>query len=237
MRPAHDLDRTNLLILPQFWGMYYYMLLDSEDTDSGEWMEPLFGVSKQEVGNFFTSHFTIEQDAPWPFIRLPLPNGYGIVVEFGDNGEHYSLHGTSERPLHLGQTGAAPELPVFRWTEIVQIGKSVALTASNELLRNSGLLLLMPAVGLAPEDDRSAVRRTLVEAWLRLGVARKDGIETLVDRTMSAESWSDRWHKDPELGWVNQSDNSRRNAHASMPRYSAEQFHFIRRFFQSIGIE
>src|SRR5688572_23036109 len=124
MPAPDDLDRSACLRLHQFWGMYYYMLMETEDAAPSESMEPLFGVSEEEIQRLHLD-FKVD-DPPWPYVRLPMPNGDELRVEFGDDGEHYSLLHQRRPPLHLGQTGAAAELPVFRWPEIEQIARSVA---------------------------------------------------------------------------------------------------------------
>ena len=234
----NDLDRTAFLGRPDFWAMYYYTLLRTEDRESGEWVEPLFGVSDEQVSELYTSHFRVVDDPPWPNVYLPMPDGFGISVEFADDGDHYRLHHRGQNaPLRLGQTGAAEELPAFRWREIEQIAKTLAVTATSELHRKAGLLLLFPAAGLTGEDDRAAVSQALVAAWERLGVARKGRIGTLVDLCMDSVSCLVDWRNDPQLGWVNDDSYSRRNPLLAVKPYSRQEFALIRTFFRAAGVE
>lgn len=230
-----DLDRAEFLSTPAFWGMYYFMLLDIGDSAAAEWAEPLFGTSHEEVSRLHRESFEID-DPPWPYIHVPLAGGFGVRIEFGDDGERYWLHSPQAEPLDLGQTGAAPELPAFRWAEIERISAFLRSTPTNAITAEASLLLLLPAADLGANDDHYSVEQKLRLAWKEMGVAREEGIGTLVARSMTAATSAVRWRNDPRHGWVNDGEHSRRNPSRIVKPCTAEQFMLIRRFVDSIDL-
>ena len=228
------MDRTSFLANPAFWGMYYYDVLGPQPCDVSEGADPVFGPSYAQISGLYSDYF-VADDPPWPYIHVPVTDAYGITIEFGDDGVRYSLDLHQSQRLTLGQTGAAPELPAFRWSEIERISDSLKPAAKNPVSQAACLLLLFQATYLTPDDDPLRAEGRLTSAWGQTGIAEGPAIRALAARTMMAARSSVRWRNDPALGWVNDGEYSRRNPHQGVKPYSAAQFAFIQRFFHSIG--
>ena len=49
------IERSDLLASPLFWAMWYYLQIGTDEQDGSELVQPLFGLSNDDVNQFFLS--------------------------------------------------------------------------------------------------------------------------------------------------------------------------------------
>src|SRR5260370_11143297 len=150
-------DRSNLLGSPWFWAMWYSLQIGTDEVDGSEFMQPFFGLSNDAVDEFYLENFSnANTQAPWALIRIPLPKGYSLELQFAGQPyceDRYILAQSSwHSSVLLGYHSGHFALPAFRWQEVMAIGKSVALTSLIESDRLAAPLLFFPGVYLKNDE-------------------------------------------------------------------------------------
>jgi hypothetical protein len=238
--PSRQLvERSDLLGNPLFWAMWYYMHIGTEERDSAELMEPFFGLSNEEVNQFYVANFSRDDPhAPWLSIKLPLPDGFSLSVEFAEtySEDRYTLsHADWNSSVLLGYHSGHFALPALRWNEVAAIGRCAALTSLDENHRRVALLLFFPGVYLTDMDTIAEVRSTLIAAWETLGLVKQTHIQEMVDQIIDGKVIDDlRWWRDPDLGWINDGRYSLRNPRTRMCEFDKAKFERISAFLSML---
>ncbi len=225
--------RNDALADPRFWAMHYYMLIGTEEVDTGEFIEPFFGVSNEEVNKYFLREFNPRNlGEPWSYVEVTVSNGFAVRVEYtAENCETRFLinHPDWQEAVCLGHESGHFALPAFRWSEVAAIGR-----AATGVDAARAMLLMFPAVWLRKEDGIEEVRATLVEAWSQLGVAMPNRLREMVEQTTGDANVGIRWWNDPQLGWINDGRYSFRNPETRMCRFDEDRFAKVAGFFAGI---
>lgn len=213
--------------------MHYYMLIGTEEVDTGDFIEPFFGVSNKAVNDYFLREFDQRgSNEVWPYLEVPVRGGFTVQVEYaGTTSEtrFYINHVDWPEPVCLGYESGHFALPALRWCEVAAIG-----SAGTGIDAARALLLVFPAVGLRAEDQRNTVQSALVEAWGCLTVAKPGRLQETVGQYMEHRTADIRWWKDPQLGWINDGRYSFRNPKTLMCDFQENRFTRVAEFFSGI---
>jgi hypothetical protein len=229
------LQRNDALTDPHFWAMHYYMLIGTEEADTGDFIEPFFGVSNKAVNDYFLREFA--QRGPeemWPYLEVPVRGGYTVQVEYAGTASEtrfYVNHVGWPEPVCLGYESGHFALPAFRWCEVAAIGR-----AGTGIDAARALLLVFPTVWLRAEDERNRVQSALVEAWGELGVAKCEQFQEMIGQNMEHRTAEIRWWEDPQLGWINDGRYSFRNPKTLMCEFEEDRFTKVAAFFAGIEL-
>jgi len=229
-------ERSDLLALPVFWAIHYYLLAGTDEDDSADLMQPFFGLSNQFVNDYYVEHF---DKTPWPYFRIPLPGGFAVEVEYAidlNSETRFVIDNDDwDSSVVLGYCSGHAALPALQWSEVADVGRCIFATAGNPVHRRSGLLLLLPGGCITERDDEEAVRCTLCEAWDELKLVPSGGICELVDNVIASCSADTRWWRDAELGWINDSPHSLRNPDTKMCEFAPRKYERIQEFFAMVA--
>jgi hypothetical protein len=209
------------------------MLIGTEEVDTGEFIEPFFGVSDQAVNDYFLREF--DQRGPdeiWPYLEAPVRGGFMVQVEYAGTASEtrfYINHVEWQQPVCLGYESGHFALPAFRWCEVAAIGRS-----GGGINAARALLLVFPALWLVAEDEGNQIPSTLVEAWGQLGVAKRERLEEMVGQNIDHRTAEIRWWQDVRLGWINNGRYSFRNPKTLMCEFDEDRFTKVAAFFAGI---
>ena len=226
-------ERTDLLTQPAFWANHYAPLLGTEDEEFTEFVEPIFGVSADTAWAYYKEQL-LNPRLPWPYLRVPLPEGFAAEVELADEPNHETRFAV-EHPdwptrVVLGYESGHAALPALRWREVVRIASCAGPVPGIENPRAAALLLFLPGASVTDDDDPGEVRAALLRAWRDASAARPGHLGELADQVVANITSSARWRRDPVLGWVNDRDISLRNPQTRMCSFDAERFRRVRQF-------
>jgi len=237
----HTSRRSDLLANPLFWAAYYHELLSATDVDSAEFLEPYFGVSVEAVDQFFVDELcrsahtrSAAPDSSWVSITMPLPEKFDLHLVFADAANYeqrYLLtHPAWSAPELLGYACGEFALPALRWHEIVQVALCCLDSTTSVRPSPLALVLLFPAMWLAPSDDRSQIHALLVTAWQKLGIIRPSMVQAFVSQIISYQISTLEWWHDQRMGWINNGEYSLRNPNTLMRQFAVVHFARISQF-------
>ena len=225
----------DLLDLPVFWAIHYYLLVATEEQDSADLMEPFFGLSNQFTNDYYVEHF---DKTPCPYFRIPLPHGFAVEIEYAlepDSETRFIIDNDDwDSSIVLGYHSGHFALPALQWSEVVRIGTCISKTAETLLHRRSGLLLLFPGAYITQSDDTNIVKSSLCKAWDNLGLVNRTSIPQLVNNVIAYCSVATKWWRDAELGWINDSRYSLRNPNTRMCEFDPVRFKRLQDFFEMV---
>jgi ribulose bisphosphate carboxylase small subunit len=232
-------DRSDLLASRLFWAMWYYLQIGTDDQDGSELVQTLFGVSNDDVNQFFLTEIDPDKAKERSIcVRIPLRRGFALGIEFDSDEHRYVVSNDSwKSTIVLGYHSGHFALPAFRWQEIKSIGRFIAKFAIDPWHRRSGHLLFFPGVYLTSEDDIDEVRVSLLREWQTLGAANMEQVGMLVDQIIDNLTNEILWHNDSELGWTNNGRYSLRNPETRMCAFDLEKFRRISEFMDMVGVE
>lgn len=225
--------RNDALTDPRFWAMHYYLLIGTEEIDTGELIEPFFGVSNETVNDYYVREFDISgPEEIWPYLEVSVRDGCTVQVEYAGTASEtrfYINHEKWSQPVCLGYESGHFALPAFRWSEVEAIRRACAgINAAR------ALLLVFPAVWICTVDDANEIRSALVEAWGQIGVIKSDRLEELANQIIEHRSAEVRWWTDPRLGWITDGQYSFRNPKTLMCEFYEDRFAKVAAFLAGI---
>jgi hypothetical protein len=219
---------------PRFWAMHYYLLIGTDEVDSSELVEPIFGVSNQAVNEYFLDDFDgtgsreIRQ-----YVEVPIHNGFSVQVEYAGEPDSeirlYLNHNNWPHPECVGFDSGHFALPAFRWCEVKSL-----YDAAKGLDAARALLLMFPGVYVTEEDKKEQVQSTLVDSWAQLHVADIKRLEETSKQIIDYRLVQVRWWQDPQFGWITDGQYSFRNPNTLMTKFAHDRFARVREFFAGI---
>jgi hypothetical protein len=232
------IERPELLSHSAFWAVHMWNVTRGPiATADSDLADAAFNLPTDTIEEFYTRELSDENQ--WPHFLVRLPRGFSIEVEYAnapeDNEVIYRIsHGEWVSGIRVGKGGGHWMLPAFRWTELLQIARSIDETQAAGPAASQALLLLFPAAWLTGDDDLEEVRQHLHDAWIRLGLV--PGVDTglLVDQLIAASGSDVQWRRREGLGWVNDGENSYRNPDARA-HLDDREFRDVLRFMEMIA--
>jgi hypothetical protein len=232
---------SSYLLLPEFWASHYYLLIEDEEYESNELIQPFFGISCEAVEHFYSETLVYSDGDPFAEpVRLPLIHGFSLEVENADCGDrgheerYFINHSSWEKPELLGYQSPHSALPAFRWSEIELI--SNALHKDSRPIEGAiALLLLFPAVWLTSGENVSSVSERLKREWNNLSLIDASIFDRLVSNIIDCTPVTEiAWWEDRELGWINDGQYSFRNPKTLMCEFAERRFRHVSEFFGGI---
>jgi hypothetical protein len=228
--------RMELLKQPTVWAAHLWNVSKGPLAEGDpEVCDAAFGIPTDVIEEFFLRELSSEE--LWPVFRIPLHSGFFVEVEYANEPEDHQIlyqvrHDDWACAVCVGKSGGSWQLPALRWTELLKV--SNAARQKDTHLEVLVLLLFFPAVWLTKEDNLDDVRRKLLDAWKRLNMMPQSQAAILVERLSDSCQGSVLWHRNEQLGWINDGDNSRRNPKSAVC-LSNQEFHDLLAFMKAIG--
>ncbi len=140
-------------------------------------------------------------------VQIPLPEGYALAIDFGEDDTVHRLQLLRGRRRQLLGWQSAHFYPdVFRWTEFERIVEAARQVPEPPLPRWAVFLLLYTYVGLTAADDLPAVARAVRGEFASTGLFNAREVRQF--RQFAAPTAATgrmeemEWVRDPERGWV-----------------------------------
>ena len=227
--------RMELIKQPAFWAAHSWNASKGPLAEGDpEICDAAFGMTTDVIEKFYVRELSSEE--LWPVLRIPLHSGFSVEVEYANEPEdHQILYQLCQddwaSAVCVGKSGGSWQLPAFRWKELLKV--SDAARQKDTHLEVLVLLLFFPAVWLTKEDSLNDVTRKLLDAWKRLNIMSHSQAAILAKRLCDSCQGNVLWHRNEQLGWINDGENSRRNPKSAVC-LSNQEFHDLRAFMKAI---
>jgi hypothetical protein len=217
------IDVTGSLTDPSFWALHM--------STSPESAWDVWDFTRRELDELFIRFFKrYWDDGAWPFIRLPLDDSRYLEVEYAEMEEMEAqdrvwIGSGDGRRVLLGFESPHFSFPTLRIAELLMIANRLNEHCSAPLLLLRGAYLT--AADKAPKDA--------IRTWLQfLPAIPPSSIPGLLAALVKNVIPDVQWHKDPELGWINNGVSSQRNPKSKMSLLEKQDFQFIQWFFEKL---
>jgi hypothetical protein len=234
----HVVEHSELLANPLFWAAYYLHDIDlamQDEERADNFIERIWGVSLEEVLRLHNEFLTVippERGSPevWTGIEVPLPDAFFLQVVWPDDVQYRLGRSSWSDTVLLGYEGGCYSLPALRWKEVILVDRCLELSSQNDAHRRMGVPLFFPTTWIGSGDEALMVRERLIGCWRSFGLVREQYAEEFVDLVLASHRFDTTWRHDPTLGWVNDSQYSRRNPVANEREVETGSFGRIREF-------
>jgi hypothetical protein len=228
--PPHGRRQSNdWLDAPIFWALHYYLLAGDGEKDESELCPALFGISSDEINEFYLEHFTSQRrPQPWPYFSVPVADSRAIEVEYADATEYQTRYKISDAAgvITLGYDSGHFSLPSFRWSEVL----AIANACQDSLRRHQLILLLLPGIYIGISDEADATRE-LENCFAQLGLFNVKGRSILAMNAVQNRRCESPWAYDERLGWISKSQYAQRNPSSLLSALTEGDFFRIKAFF------
>lgn len=219
----------------QFWATHYWLLMENDEVEASDLVEPLFGLRPDLVSKYYEQLVRPAEAAKVMSVSLEAEFGVGVDYarsrDAGDLVRFYITHPTYRQPELLGYYSPHFALPAFRWNELKHIHSS----ASDTVEGAAAALLMFPATYLA-NDEVAEASKALTMWWKDLGYVKVAGSDDLIRNAVEHRRVPDvRWRHDPTLGWITDGQYSFRNPTTLMCAFSKQRFDRVAHLLSAIG--
>lgn len=223
--------RNDLLALPIFWAVHYWLLTGDGEEDEGMLCKELLRLDPGEMNEFYVRHFASDSGPkPWPYFRVPVTADCFIEVEYAEAEEYqvrYKL-GDASRIVTLGYDSGHFSLPSLRWSELLRVANCLQ---GKE--RATAMLLMFPGIYVNGPEVLEAQAAVLC-AFADLGLFQQGDPRKLVRNIVENRTSDSRWSQDPELGWVCEGMYAQRNPESKLCKLTPVDFRCIAGWFAAL---
>lgn len=232
--PPHGRRQSNdWLDTPLFWAMHYFLLAGDGEKDESELCEALFGISSDEINEFYLRRFTSQrQPQPWPFFSVAVADSRAVEVEYAATAEYQTRYKIADAAgvITVGYDSGHFSLPSFQWSEVL----AIANASQDSLRRHQLILLLFPGIYVGISDVAEATRE-LEDCFTQLGLFNPAARSVLASNAVQNRRSESPWAYDERLGWVSKSQYAQRNPSSLLSQLKEGDFFRIKAFFDYLS--
>jgi hypothetical protein len=201
--------------------------------DESELCPALFGISSDEINNYYLEHFTSQRQRQlWPYFSILLDDSRAVEVEYADSSEYQTRYKIADAagPITLGYDSGHFSLPAFRWPEVL----AIANVCRVPLRRYQLILLLFPGIYVGTADETDAVRQ-LTECFTQLGLFNAGARDKLATNAVKNRRVDCPWVYEEPFGWTCKGEYAQRNPSSLLSQLREGDFLRIKAFFDSLS--
>jgi len=225
---------------PEFWAAHYANLLAEEGAQTSDVIRKVFGLDPPTVYAHYQRHMLHPPSVRHATAPVQVARDCMVVADCVDYGvDGYAIVylvncADWPAPEVLGYESPHWALPALRLEELAVICKATVIS-NGSACAVLAVLLLMPGVWLTDSTEERGGRDMVsaaLDGMLAGFLARPD---EFVARLVRSQSKHVNWHRDRQLGWINDGPYSLRNPRSDMWKASPGRFDRIREFIDRVG--